>query len=55
MNRAEEYARHGKALIKIPPRKKGPTTKGWNEKANAITDPERAGELTGNIGLVDNT
>jgi putative DNA primase/helicase len=51
MNRAEEYARHGMALIKIPPRKKGPTTKGWNEPANAITDPERAGQLTGNIGL----
>ena len=51
MNRAEEYARYGIALIKIPPRKKGPTTKGWNEKANAITDPQKAGELNGNIGI----
>jgi putative DNA primase/helicase len=47
----EDYVAHGMALVKIPPRKKGPTTKGWNEKANAITDPERAGELTGNIGI----
>jgi putative DNA primase/helicase len=51
MNRAEEYACHGMALINIPKGKKGPTTKGWNEVANAITDQERAGELTGNIGV----
>lgn len=51
MNRAEEYARHGMALVTIPKGKKGPATKGWNEKANAITDPERANELNGNIGL----
>ena len=46
-----EYIARGIALIKIPKGRKGPTTKGWNEKASAITDPEKAGELTGNIGI----
>jgi putative DNA primase/helicase len=51
MDSAIDYVTAGWALISIPKGKKGPTTKGWNEKANAITDPERAGELNGNIGL----
>ena len=46
-----DYMARGIALIKIPKGKKGPTTKGWNEAANAITDQERAGELNGNIGI----
>ena len=46
-----EYVSRGFALIPIPTRRKGPNTKGWNEAANAITDPERAGELNGNIGI----
>jgi putative DNA primase/helicase len=51
MNPAAEYVAAGMALIKIPPRQKGPVTKGWNEKKNAITDPERAAALTSNIGI----
>ena len=51
MDSAIDYVAHGMALVAIPKGKKGPTTKGWNEKTNAITDPERAGELNGNIGL----
>jgi hypothetical protein len=45
------YVAHGIALVAIPKGKKGPTTKGWNEVANAITNPEKAGELNGNIGI----
>jgi hypothetical protein len=48
---AVDYVAAGMALIKIPPRQKGPVTKGWNEEKNAITDPERAAALTGNIGI----
>ena len=48
---AIDYVTAGWALISIPKGKKGPATKGWNEAANAITDPERAGELNGNIGI----
>ena len=51
MENAIDYVAHGMALVAIPKGKKGPTTKGWNEPANAITDLERAGELTGNIGV----
>lgn len=46
-----EYVSQGFALIPIPTRRKGPTTKGWNEKASAITDPEMAAKLDGNIGI----
>jgi hypothetical protein len=46
-----DYVAAGWALIKIPKGQKGPDTKRWNEAANAITDQERAGELTGNIGV----
>jgi hypothetical protein len=51
MTNPADYVAHGIALVDIPTRKKGPTTKGWNEVANAITDPERASELNGNIGI----
>jgi putative DNA primase/helicase len=51
MDCAVNYVTHGLALVKIPPGNKGPATKGWNEVANAITNPERAGELNGNIGI----
>jgi len=51
MENAIDYVAHGMALVAIPKGKKGPATKGWNEKASAITDPEKAGELNGNIGL----
>ncbi|WP_445785023.1 bifunctional DNA primase/polymerase [Sphingorhabdus sp.] len=48
---AIDYVTAGWALINIPKGKKGPATTGWNEEANAITDPERAGQLNGNIGI----
>jgi hypothetical protein len=51
MEHAIDYVAHGMALVAIPKGKKGPATKGWNELANAITDPARAGELTGNLGI----
>ena len=51
MDSAVDYVAHGIVLIDIPPRQKGPVTKGWNEEKNAITDPERAAALTGNIGI----
>lgn len=50
-NAAVDYVAHGIALIDIPPRQKGPVTKGWNEEKNAITNRERAAALTGNIGI----
>ena len=51
MEHAIDYVAHGMALVAISKGKKGPATKGWNEAANAITDQERAGELSGNIGI----
>lgn len=51
MGHAIDYVAHGMALVAIPKGNKGPATKGWNEVANAITDPERANELNGNIGI----
>jgi hypothetical protein len=51
MDSAVDYVANGIVLIDIPPRQKGPVTKGWNEEKNAITDPERAAALTGNIGI----
>lgn len=51
MQDAVDYLTLGMALIDIPLGKKGPVTKGWNEEKNAITDPERAAALTGNIGI----
>jgi hypothetical protein len=50
---AEEYVRAGFALCSIPRGSKGPRTKGWNQKANAITTIARAAKLNGhNIGLL---
>jgi hypothetical protein len=51
MDSAVNYVAHGMALVAIPKGQKGPDTKGWNEKASAITDPVKAGELNGNIGI----
>ena len=51
MENAIDYVAHGMALVAIPKGQKGPDTKGWNGSANAITDPERASELNGNIGI----
>lgn len=49
---AADYARHGLALCAIPLGSKGPNTKGWNLPENAITDPDVAAKLTGNVGLL---
>jgi hypothetical protein len=51
MQDAVDYVALGMALIDVPLGKKGPNTSGWNEEANAIIDPIRAGELDGNIGI----
>lgn len=51
MTNPADYVAHGIALVDIPPRTKRPLTFGWNEEANAITDPERASKLNGNIGI----
>jgi hypothetical protein len=51
MDTPADYVRAGLALVPIPSRQKGPTTKGWNLRENAITDEEQAARLTGNIGL----
>jgi putative DNA primase/helicase len=51
MDNAIDYVAHGIALVDIPPRTKRPLTFGWNEESNAITDPERASALNGNIGI----
>ena len=51
MSRAEEYVRHGLAVVPIPHGQKGPTTEGWNKFDNVITDPSGASRLNGNIGL----
>lgn len=50
---AEEYVRAGFALCAIPRGSKGPRTKGWNQKTNAITTIAQAAKLNGhNIGLL---
>jgi len=42
----------GLALVPIPRGQKGPTSKGWNERVNVITDPADAHRLEGlNVGL----
>jgi putative DNA primase/helicase len=48
---ASDYAAHGLALVPIPTGQKGPSSKGWNERENVITDPQKASSLKGNIGL----
>lgn len=47
-----DYAVHGLALTDIPKAQKGPIEVGWNLKENAITCPEVAALLTGNVGLL---
>jgi hypothetical protein len=51
MNLQESYVLHGFALVPIPSGLKGPKSKGWNEPENAITDPQKAADLVGNVGL----
>lgn len=49
---AIEYVRHSLAVCAIPLGRKGPATKGWNLFENAITSPDAAATLTGNVGLL---
>lgn len=49
---AAEYVLHGMALCAVAPGSKGPRSRGWNERANAITDPAKAVKLTEGVGLV---
>lgn len=49
---AFEYVRHRFAVCAIPHGRKGPTAKGWNLLENAITNPNMAATLTGNVGLL---
>jgi putative DNA primase/helicase len=51
MENAIDYVAEGMALVGIPPRKKGPTAKGWNKAESVITDTERARALVGNVGI----
>lgn len=46
-----EYARHGWALVPIPSDQKGPVAAGWNLRERAITDPDIAEHMDGNVGL----
>lgn len=48
---AVDYVRAGLALVPIPAGLKGPRTKGWNERENAVTTEARARQLRGNLGL----
>ena len=47
-----DYIGWGWALVSIPSGSKGPQRKGWNLVENAITTPEDAAALTGNVGLL---
>jgi putative DNA primase/helicase len=49
---AVEYVRHGLAVCAIPRGRKGTNTIGWNLPQNAITSPDAAAALTGNVGLL---
>lgn len=51
MSVVADYVAHGLALVAIPAGKKGPASFGWNTQENAITDPNIANSLTGNVGL----
>ena len=51
MNPASDYVAHGMALVPIPTGQKGPSSKGWNRLESAITDPQKASSLKGNVGL----
>ena len=46
-----DYIGWGWALVPIPAGEKGPKTKGWPLPENAVTQPEDATALTGNVGL----
>lgn len=46
-----DYIAHGLALVPIPTGEKGPSNKGWNKPGVAITDPDAAAVVTGNVGL----
>jgi hypothetical protein len=48
---AIDYLAYGMALVGMPNGMKKPITLGWNKAENVITNPERAGELNGNIGI----
>lgn len=51
MNIAAKYVQSGLSLVPIPLGCKGPAQRGWNILENAITDPEMASQLDGNIGV----
>lgn len=51
MNLPHEYVRSGLALVPVPPRQKGPTSKGWNLPENAVRDESQLSRISGNIGL----
>jgi predicted P-loop ATPase len=46
-----EYVRAGLLLVPIPSGLKSPLTKGWQQRARCIDDPETAEFLDGNVGL----
>ena len=48
---AQQYTEAGIALVALRPGTKRPTGKGWNRLGGAITDPSRAGAITGGIGI----
>lgn len=51
MSIVSDYVAYGMALVPIPAGTKRPVLPGWNKPENAITDPDQAAELAGNIGL----
>jgi len=52
MTSTSDMIRSGWALVPIPPRQKGPTTKGWNTRERCITTEEQLQMLKGiNVGL----
>jgi putative DNA primase/helicase len=51
MGNAADYVARGLALVPIPMGQKAPVAKGWNTLEKAITDPQQASTLRGNIGL----
>lgn len=46
-----DYVRHGWILVPIPSGQKGPTSSGWNTRERCVSTPERAAQLTANVGL----
>lgn len=49
---AAEYVLHGMALCPVAKGSKGPRSRGWNERVNAITDTTVAAKLTEGVGLL---